>query len=450
VSDSASEVTRVEDGSSATLSRRALLTSSVVTVAACSTPPSRVAASPTLVSSPADRESDWAAVRAEFDATRELIHMAGMLIASHPRVVRDAIGGYRRAIDSNPAEAVHHRWALRPESLADDAEERVRRAVARYLEADARDIALTDSTTMGLGLIYGGINIRPGQEVLSAHWNHGATKHALRYRSERSGFTVRVAPLYEDPKTVSVDGVVAALLREIRPNTRVVAAAWVHSNSGLKLPIKEIGARIRELNGTRDAASRILFCVDGVHGFGVEDVVAADLGADFFAAGCHKWLFGPRGTGILLGHPDAWSELAPIFTSFSVDAARTPGRIHTPGGFHSFEHRWALDTAFEFHLRLGKTRIANRIHDLARHVREGLSKMKHVRMRTPTADALTSGIVCFEVDGRSTEQVLDELRAKRIVASGTPENSPVPRLSPGLLNNHAEVETTLAAISAMA
>ena len=76
--------------------------------------------------------------------------------------------------------------------------------------------------------------------------------------------------------------------------------------------------------------------------------------------------------------------------------------------------------------------------------------MKHVRMRTPTAEALTSGMVCFELEGRATAEVLDGLRKKRIIASSTPEKNAIPRLSPSLLNSHADVDSTLAAIAAMA
>lgn len=72
---------------------------------------------------------------------------------------------------------------------------------------------------------------------------------------------------------------------------------WVQSGSGVKLPIREIGKLVRELNQKRDEQDRIIYVVDGVHGFGVEDVSFADFDCDYFIAGTHKWLFGPRGTG---------------------------------------------------------------------------------------------------------------------------------------------------------
>jgi selenocysteine lyase/cysteine desulfurase len=56
------------------------------------------------------------------------------------------------------------------------------------------------------------------------------------------------------------------------------------------------------------SCDRALLCVDGVHGFGAESASMKDLGADFFAAGCHRWLFGPPDTGILWGRKDAWTS----------------------------------------------------------------------------------------------------------------------------------------------
>jgi selenocysteine lyase/cysteine desulfurase len=118
----------------------------------------------------------------------------------------------------------------------------------------------------------------------------------------------------------------------------------------------------------------------------------------------------------------------------------------SPGGFHSFEHRWALDRAFQFHQAIGKPRVAERIHALNRQLKEGLARMPGVKLYTPMEDELSAGIVCFDVPGKHAQQVVDELRKKKIVASVTPYKTLYARLSPGLLNSPAEVETTLAAV----
>lgn len=68
-----------------------------------------------------------------------------------------------------------------------------------------------------------------------------------------------------------------------------------HSSTGLKMPVRRIADALAEINAGRSEADRVLLVVDGVHGFGVEDETVAQMGCDFFVAGTHKWIFGPRG-----------------------------------------------------------------------------------------------------------------------------------------------------------
>jgi hypothetical protein len=93
----------------------------------------------------ADAELDWASVRRLFRIAPGWTHMGGLLLASHPAPVRVAIGRHRRGLDANPVHYLHERG---PELEAG-----VLRAAGVYLRARPADIALTDSTTMGLGLL---------------------------------------------------------------------------------------------------------------------------------------------------------------------------------------------------------------------------------------------------------------------------------------------------------
>ena len=122
----------------------------------------------------------------------------------------------------------------------------------------------------------------------------------------------------------------------------------------------------------------------------------------------------------------------------------------TPGGFHSFEHRWALAQAFQLHLQIGRARVAARVHALNRQLKEGLVTMSHVRLHTPGDENLSAGLVCFEVDGLPPPTVVARLRASSIIATLTPYSPTYARLAPGLLNSPEEVEVVLAAIRALA
>jgi selenocysteine lyase/cysteine desulfurase len=400
------------------------------------------------IGQPTREFASWKEVRDDFNATPDLVHMAGLLIATHPKRVRESIERHRRGLNDNPKRYLTQNWGLPDERHDEEGEAKSRRAAARYLDMDHSHIALTENTTTGLATVYNGIEIRQDQEVVSGHWNHWATEGSIDYSAQKIGFGVRRPALFDSYDEIEKQQLVDRLIDEVTDSTRIVAVTWVHSISGLKLPIGQIGQRIEEFNEDRDPADRIIYCVDGVHGLGVEDAVMEDFHCDFFIAGCHKWMFGPRGTGIIAAAPDAWQYAVPTIPSFS--GSDTPGRRFTPGGFHAFEHRWALAQAFEFHEAIGKRQVAQRIHALAAHLIEGLDKMDHVSLRTPTDPALSAGIVTFEVDGQGTWEVLGHLEQAGIIGSTTPEDDPIPRLSPGLLNDHDEIDKVLESVAELA
>lgn len=379
----------------------------------------------------------WEEVQRQFATDPETIHLAGMLIASHPAPVREAIERHRRGLDENPARYV----------LENDTPLRLRavRAAARYFGTDPACVALTDSTTMGLSVLYRGLPLREGEEILSTEHDHYSTWYALDCVVARRGAALRKVRLYEDPAEASSDEMVGRLFGAIGPRTRVLALTWVHSDSGLKLPLQEIGAGLAELNRGRDPEERILLCVDGVHGFGVENTEMKEIGCDFFVAGCHKWLYGPRGTGVVYSAaPGGWEGMLPLIPPFGVK--NTPGLYHSPGGFHAFEHRWALSEAFAFHEEIGKARVEARIRELALQLKEGLRKMPRARLHTPIAGELSAGIVAFDFEGRDAEEVVDRLRRQGIVLARAPYGLRCIRASPSLMNSPEEMERTLRAL----
>jgi isopenicillin-N epimerase len=388
---------------------------------------------------PEPGEARWLAVRDLFEIDPDRIHLAGMLLAPHARPVREAIERHRRAFDRDPAGYV--------EAEHGDQEARVRRAAADYLGAAPDEVALTFNTTTGLGLVYGGVAVRAGQQLLTTEHDYHATHRALRYQAARTGAEVEVIRLYDRPEAATADEMVDRLRAALTPRTRVVALTWVHSSSGVKIPVRAIADVLAEHNAGRDAADRALFCVDGVHGLGVEADDVAALGCDVLIAGTHKWLMGPRGTGLIWARRAVHGALGPLIESFTRDDGW--GGLMTPGGFHAFEHRWALPEALALHAELGKPAIAARIHELAARYQAELARLRHVTLRTPRDPRLSAGIVCFEVDGRTPGQVVRALGARGIVAGPTPYRPSYARLAPGLLNHLGEIEPVIAAIRAL-
>jgi isopenicillin-N epimerase len=382
----------------------------------------------------------WNTVREQFRIDRGWVQLGAFLLASHPRMVRESIERFRRRLDARPVQTVLQEWPRY--------EAAVLRAAADYLRADPADIALTDSTSMGLALLYNGIDLRPGQDVLATRHDFFVTRETLRVRTARAGASYREISLYDEQREpISEEVIFQRVLEAVRPHTRVVALTWVHSSTGVKLPIRRIADGLAELNSGRSEHDRVLLCIDGVHGFGVENVTMADLGCDFFVAGCHKWLFGPRGTGLVWGRPDAWPFASPTIPSFTDGG--TPGSASTPGGYHSFEHRWALAQGFAFQRWVGKARVQARTHALNARFKAGLAAMSHVKLYTPRAERLSAGIVCFDVQGLRPPGVVERLRAKRIIATATPYDPSYARVSPSILNTPEEIDRALNAIRSL-
>lgn len=398
---------------------------------------------------PQYRFKNWEDLRTQFPLSPQLIHLAAFFLASHPTPVREAIERHRAGLDADPIGY----WVEHEEKQ----EAKVLQAAAEYLGGNPTDIALTDSTTMGLGLLYGGLKLGNEQEILTTTHDHYSTETALRLRAERTGAMVRQIHLYRSTNTVSRDEIVDSLRKGITPMTRIVAVTWVHSSTGLKLPIHEMALAIQAINRSREERDRIIFCVDGVHALGVEDFRVSELGCDFLIAGTHKWMFGPRGTGLVWGHPKAWPIARATIPTFSGQAYELwmenksskdlPSSVHmTPGGFHSFEHRWALGEAFTFHQTIGKSKVTQRIYELNQQLKQGLAAMTHVTLHTPMSQDLSAGIVCFEVAGLAPRQVVEKLRQHNIVGSVTPYATKYVRLAPSLINSPKQIETTLEAI----
>ena len=383
---------------------------------------------------------DWSGVRTQFVLDPDRIHLSSFLLAAHPRPVRKAIERHRNGLDRNAVEYLHANEAR----LTGEA----RAAAGRYLGVPAGEIALTDSTTMGLALLYTRLSLAAADEVLTTEHDFYATHEALRL----SGARVRRVRLYDDPRRASASEIVSRLRRAVTRQTRVVAVTWVHSSTGVKLPLRAIAEALPE---------GVLLFVDGVHGLGAEAATIRELRCDAFASGCHKWLYGPRGTGVLWANERARELLRPTIPSFDdrasygawlaggEPAGPPDGARLTPGGFHSFEHRWALAEAFRFHEAVGRTRVQTRVRSLAARLKTGLEDVPGVRLRTPAGAGLSAGLVCFEVDGIDPDEVVRRLAARRIVASVTPYARRYVRFGPGIVNSRADVDAAVRAVATL-
>jgi selenocysteine lyase/cysteine desulfurase len=443
------------------LNRRQLLGTLAAGLAWTGTGCSRPSAEAPAKSGPirgANGEVDWAAVRDLFPLTRDWIHLAMFLLVSHPKPVAEAIDRFRRKIDADPL------WI---EAAAfEDSEGRpfhaIKTALVEYVGGTPEELCLTSNTTGGLAMAYHGLRIRADQEVLTTEHDHYSQHESIRFAAERSGAGVRYIALYDRPADASADQMVDRVRKAIAPKTRAVGVTWVHSSTGVKVPIARIAEVVATANRGRASADRCLLIVDGVHGFANQDVDVATLGCDFFAAGTHKWLFAPRGTGFLWGRKDVWPEMRPTIPTFDPEVLQTweawmerkplpptQAAFLSPGGFVAFEHWLAIPAAVELHRSIGRAQIAARIASLNGAFREGATKIRGLTLHTPKDPAVSGGLSCFEIAGVKAEDVPHRLAEKRIRTNSSPYKTSYARVSAGVMNFPEEIDTVLRELRAL-
>ena len=402
---------------------------------------------------------DWRAVRELFPLSKDAIHLATFLFVSHPKPVAEAIEFYRKKIDADTIWIEH--------AALTDSEGRpfsvVKRSIAEYVGGTPEEICFTSNTTQALAMAYHGLRIRSNQEILTTEHDHYSHHESIRFAAERSGCGVRYVALYDEGAKANAAEMALRLERAITPRTRAVGVTWVHSSTGVKTPIAQFAEAVSRANRGRTSADRCLLIVDGVHGFGNQDVDVAKLGCDFFASATHKWFFGPRGTGFLWGRRDVWKEMRPTIPTFDPEAPepwaawmeRKPlppmqAKFVSPGGFLAYEHVLALKAACDLNRSIGRGNIAGRVRELNSAFREGAAAIPGVTLHTPRDPEVSGGLSCFEVRGLTAEAVAERLSEKKIRTSSSPYKVSYARVAGGIMNFPEEIDTVLREIRALA
>jgi selenocysteine lyase/cysteine desulfurase len=149
----------------------------------------------------------------------------------------------------------------------------LRSSYARALGCDDSDVALTTCTSEGVSAIVGGLDLEPGQEILTSDEEHPGLLGALQAARDLRGVTVSMVPLREIADSVGA-------------NTALVACSHVNWINGSVAPAAL-------------AALDVPVLLDGAQGIGAVPLNVHALGCDAYAGSGQKWCCGPDGTGAL-------------------------------------------------------------------------------------------------------------------------------------------------------
>jgi L-cysteine/cystine lyase len=249
---------------------------------------------------------DAAALRAEFEVLSERAYLNAGSCGPLPRAALNANAEIlARAATEGRAKAYFEATL--------DLRERQRAAYAQRLSADPADVALTTCTSEGIVRVLAGLDLQPGDEVLTAPDEHPGLLGPLATLRDRRGVEVRTAPFAE-------------LADAVGPRTRLVACSHVSWITGSVRP-----------EGLAHLGDDVPVLLDGAQGVGAVATDAAALGCAFYAGAGQKWLCGPVGTGILWVAP-AWRErLAPLgatYINLSEPARALEGQPHPDARRH--------------------------------------------------------------------------------------------------------------------
>jgi selenocysteine lyase/cysteine desulfurase len=307
-----------------------------------------------------------------------------------------------------------------------------------FINAPADEIAFTQNATMGMSFMANGVDLAAGDEVVSTDQEHTGGIGGWRLRAKRHGVVVKELPL-AGALDKGPDGVVAMFANAITPRTKVMMFSHITSGRGIVMPAKALCALARERG--------VLSVVDGAQAVGQIRVDVKDLGCDAYAASPHKWLLGPKGTGLLYIRRDVQPRIWNTLASGGFDDDTTGAFRFMHYGTGSPAVVWGMRAALQFMNKLGIDRVARWDAMLTKRLRDGLATMPHVHLVSPADARFAAGITTFGVNGHTGRELQDALWARKIRVRS--QGDPGVRLSAHLYVSPADIDRVLNVVSAM-
>ena len=345
-----------------------------------------------LAEDQADDEAYWRMVRSQFLISPRGIYFNTGTIGASPRTVLDATVRHMTAF-----ETVFDAYGVDIEAL--------RTSLGALLGAPAHTLAFTRNTTESMSWIAGGLDLRPGDEILMTTHEHVGGMCAWQALAKRRNLVFTQFPLPVPPH--SAVEVLDAWRRAITPRTRVMMISHVLFTNGLIQPVKELCALARSRG--------IITAIDGAHPPGMLRFSLTDLGCDFYASSPHKWLLAPKGSGLLYVS-DAWVDrLWPVIVSGGWDSiADKAVRFDRKGTVNDSLYA-GFQAAVDFHNLIGPERVERRIRWLGDRLYDGLSRVSGVVLKSATDPALRAPLVSFTVNGWTTDDLIKALWDRAMV-----------------------------------
>lgn len=277
-----------------------------------------------------------------------------------------------------------------------------RERIAAMVHAEADEVTVTRNGTDGVSLLLGSFPFAQGDELIIGSEEHPAINYPAFALQTVKGVRVRRFT-FEHDLGRTLENFRAAL------TDRTVMAAFSHVSceTGTRTPAAEI-IQLAHQRGVQ-------VLLDGAQSFGAFPVDFKALDADYFTGSAHKWLCGPKGTGILVIRRDRLEGVTPAYVGggslagdfphaqlaqpetirvqFAPNAAKYEYGMRNPATY------FGLNRAIDYLAEVGWDAIAAHERAMADRLKARLGELPGVRVQTPRRWEDSSAIVNVGVDG---------------------------------------------------
>ncbi len=377
-------------------------------------------------------EDFWFQIRQAFDYSPNLINLNNGGVSPSPRVVQEAQRHYQHMANEAPG---YYMWRqLRP------LREAVRRELARLAGVESSELALFPNATQALETVILGLDLQPGEHVLTTDQDYPSMLHTLDLRNRRNGIVVdqiKIPVPAEDPEVV-----VQRFEEALTPQTKLILVCHMVNLSGQILPIREISEMAK-----RHGA---LVLVDGAHSFGQLDFNVPDLGCDFFATSLHKWLNGPFGTGMLYIKEELIPSIWPI-NGYPPEEQNQISKFEHQGTL-AIPAEVALGTAIDFHDGIGIARKEARLRYLKDYWTQQVVDLPGIHLATSMKEEFSCAMATVSVADHSPLELLSRLQREFQIYSTPIQHEDIQgvRISPSIYTSLGDLDHLVRALTKIA
>ena len=316
--------------------------------------------------------------------------------------------------------------------------ERLTQLFAQIFGADAHEVALTTSTSLGVSSVIAALEMSEGDRLLTSSVEHGAGAVPLYHSRMVNKTEVEFLPVSAND---SHGEIAERFVSAIDERTKVVGLSEISFSTGQLLPIKPIV----------EAAHRVgaIVVIDGAQTGGHIPIDVRESGVDAYAIPAQKWLCGPRGIGALYVSPEALPRLQPVLVDMSYadewDLEGTFSPKQDVAGKFQFSPVPPLlaagpVAAIEQYFESGPQAIWDRVRELTEIAERRFEQIDGVTIGSAQSDQSRSGLFCFRAEGIPSTDLPAYLQAEHDVVCRAVRQEDVVRLSLHAFNNEADIE----------